>query len=163
MKLYEITEDIKGLQALADTEELSQESIADTMEALDIQYEEKVEGCLYVRQQLLAEASMIDSEIERLVNLKKAPENNAQRLTDYIKGSMLSLEKDKLDLNLFKVTLRKPIKKLGEIDEDKIADKYWAEVPATRKLDKRALLKDAKISKILGVQVIDSERSLLIK
>lgn len=163
MKLYEITENMAGLQALADTEDLSPELIADTMEGLQAEFSEKAVAVLQVRASMLGEVAMIDNEIERLVSLKKTPENNAKWLTEYLKTNMLATKTDKLDLGVFKVTLRKAMKKLGEVDESKIADTYWTVVPETKKLDKRLLLKDAKDVPIDGVEIVDSERSLQIK
>jgi len=164
MKLYEITNDMRELQALVDSEELTPEMIADTMEALDIQFKDKALAALKVRQHLLAEAAEIDKEIARLASLKAVPENNANRITEYIKNNMLALEADKLDLGLFKVTLKKASKKLGQIDEATIPSIYWTIVPETKKLDKRMLLKAAKDSDGLeGVELIDSERALTIK
>jgi hypothetical protein len=163
MKLYELTNQTRELQAMADSGELSQEDISDTMGGLDIQFEEKVEAVLMVRQSMLAEVVAIDNEIARLNDLKKSPANSAIKLADYIKNNMLSLSKDKVDSGLFKVTLKKPGIKLGDIDESKISPEYFTVVPETKKLDKRMLLKDAKTLPIDGVELIESERALLIK
>ena len=98
-----------------------------------------------------------------LTNLKKAPENNVIRIAEYIKGNMMTLHKDKVDLGLFKLTLKKPSTKLGAIDESLISGDFFTVIPESRKLDKRALLKAAKESPIEGVELAESERSLLIK
>ncbi len=163
MKLYEITNDMRGLQALADNGDLSLGDIKDTMDALDIQFEQKAEAAIKVRQSMLANVANIEAEIDRLIDLKKAPENNAQRIGDYIKANMLALEKDKVDLGLFKLTLKKSTQKLGPIDESLVPEEFWAVVPETKKLDKRALLKAAKESSVKGVALTQSERALIIK
>ena len=163
MKLYEITENMKGLQALVDTEELTPEMVRDTVEALDAEFDEKAVGILKVRQQLLGEISQIEKEIERLTLLKKTPENNVNQLSAYLKTNMLTLEKDKLDLGVFKVTLKKASVKLGQIDESKIPAVYWQIIPENKKLDKRLLLKDAKADEMEGVELVESERALIIK
>lgn len=163
MKLYEITDNMRELQAMADTGELSAEEIKDTMDLLGVEHGEKVEACLKVRQSMLGEISAIDNEIERLTSLKKSPEKTAAHLLDYIKESMISLGKDKLDLGVFKVTLRKATRQLGEIDESKIPDIFFTTIPESKKLDKKALLKSAKESSVAGVELKDSARSLLIK
>lgn len=163
MKLYEITNDIRELLAMADAGELSLSDIQDTMEALDLEFNEKAEAVIKVRQQMLADIAAIDKEIERLETLKSAPQKSAIRLEEYLKDMMLATEKDKLDLGLFKVTLRKASVVLGDIDEDKVPEQFWTEVPATRKLDKRSLLSAAKESEIEGVNLGESKRSLIIK
>lgn len=163
MKLYEITDNIRELQALAESGEISESDIKDTMDALDCEFDQKIEAVLRVRQSLLSDVLSIEREIERLTELKKAPENSCVRLSEYIKGNMLILEKDQIDLGIFKVTLKKPTQKLGEIDESKVPDKYFTIIPETKRLDKKALLKAVKENPIDGVQLAESERALLIK
>mgnify|MGYP003645216000 FL=1 len=166
MKLYEITGSMTGLQALADTEELTDEMIADTMDGLKMAFSEKAKGVLQVRQSLLGEAEMIDAEIARLAGMVDSIWANARGLEKYLKNNMLSGQIDKLDLGLFKVTLRKSGKKLGEIHEELVPDEYFniiPAVPATQKLDKRALLAAAKVHHVDGVLLVDSERALVIK
>lgn len=76
---------------------------------------------------------------------------------------MQASNQEKIDLGLFKLTLKKPTKQLGEIDESKINDKYFIVVPEIKKLDKRLLLSEAKLEEIDGVELVDSKRALLIK
>jgi hypothetical protein len=161
--LYELTGELKQLQAMADCGEMDAQTLADTMEAIDAEFNQKAQAVLCVRASMLAEVAGIESEIERLQKLKQQPAKQAENLTDYLKASMLKLEMDKVKTPLFNVTLRKASKKLGDIDESKLDDKYFKEVPATRKLDKRALLADAKLNPIDGAEVIYGERSLTIK
>jgi len=139
MKLYEITDNMRQLQAMADTGELSESDIKDTMEALDCEFEEKAEAVLKVRQSMLGEVANIEKEIERLVALKVAPENSANQLGEYIKSNMILLKKDKVDLGIFKLTLKKASLKLGSIDESKIPESCLIIVPESKKLDKRML------------------------
>ena len=161
--LYKITDEIRELQAMCDADYLSTDDIEDTMAALKCEFDKKIEACLQVRQIQLNEVMAIDAEIDRLCSLKKVPQGNAEWLGGYIKNNMLANNLDKLDTGLFKLTLRKPMKKLGDVYEDLIPQKFFTEIPASRKLDKRALLAAAKISHIEGVEIIDSERSLTIK
>lgn len=164
MKLYETTQAMRELHDLVDTGELTQEQIADTMESLDYDFNDKAEAALKVRQHLLYNVANIDKEIERLQALKAAPQNNAQRIADYIKQNMLLLKKDKMDLGLFKLTLRKASQKLGIINEDNVPDMFWTIIPATRKLNKPLLLQEAKtIGNLPFVELVDSERGLTIK
>jgi len=161
--LYKITDELRELQAMCDADYLCADDIEDTMVSLKWEFDKKIEACLQVRQSQLNEVINIDAEIERLTKLKKVPQGNAEWLGHYIKNNMVSRKLDKLDAGLFKLTLRKPTRKLGELNEALIPATYFIEVPATRKLDKRKLLSDAKTFDVLGATVIDSERSLTIK
>jgi len=163
MKLYEITDNMRELQAMADTGKLSESDIQDTMEALDCEFEEKAEAVLKVRQSMLGEVDNIEKEICRLVDLKKAPLNSANRLGEYLKNSMLLLNKDKADLGIFKLTLKKASLKLGAIDESKIPISCLITVPESTKLDKRMLLSMVKQEPIEGIELVESARALIIK
>tara|TARA_R110000851_G_C12731582_1_gene529795 strand:+ start:41 stop:532 length:492 start_codon:yes stop_codon:yes gene_type:complete len=163
VKLYELTNQTRELQSMADCGDLSQEDIQQTLDGLEAQFAEKVEAALKVRQSMLAEVSAIDNEIGRLEALKSSPAKNSDRLLDYIKENMSALEMDKLDAGLFKVTLKKASIKLGDIDESKLSENYFNIIPETKKLDKRLLLSDAKNKSIDGVELVESARSLIIK
>ncbi len=163
MKLYEITNDTRELQAMADSGELSAEDIADTLDGLDIQFDQKVKAALSVRQSMLAEVSGIEAEIERLNKLKMAPRNSAERITEYIKSNMIALEKDSCDLGIFKVSLRKATVQLGDVDEEEVPRHYFTRIPASRKLDRKLLLIAAKSKKVKGVTLGESSRALIIK
>ena len=76
---------------------------------------------------------------------------------------MLALDKDKADLGLFKLTLRKATDKLGTIDESKVQGQFWITIPESKKLDKKALLAYVKVNDMDGVELTKSERSLTIK
>ena len=162
-KLYEITNEMMQIEKLLCGGELTADELKDTIEALGIEYKQKVESILKIRLFKLDDAASIDREIERLTELRKPILNDVKHLEDYVKGSMVATSNDKLDLGLFKLTLRKPTKNLGAIDESKVPAEYWTEVPATKKLDKRGLLAAVKETEIEGVELIDSERSLTIK
>ena len=163
MKLYEIADNMKSLEALIEDGEYTQEQLQDTIDACEGEFQEKLKACLMVRQQALADADAIESEINRLREIQELHSKKAIGLTEYVKHCVMKSGTDKFDLGLFKLTLRKATKKLGDIDETKVPEKYFIEVPATKKPDKRLLLKDAKIKGIEGVSVVDSERSLQVK
>ena len=163
MKLYGITETMQEINNLLESGELTQEELGDTIEALKGELEEKVKACLMVRQNKNAKAEAITAEINRLIELRSSYATESQKILDYVKAAMIKTKNDKLDLGLFKLTLRKATKKLGDIDESKVPNEFFKVVPETKKLDKRALLAAAKESAIDGVSVIDGERELTVK
>jgi hypothetical protein len=162
-KLYELTGEMLEINAMLDCGELSYDDLKDQIEATSLAYEEKCRAVVCMRQNLLREAEGIQAEIDRLTALQVAPKRDADWLEDYLKGSMLALGMDKIDLGIFKITLRKATVQLGDIDETKIPSDYFEFVPATTKLDKRKLLADAKLSPIEGVTLGESKRGLTIK
>ena len=72
-------------------------------------------------------------------------------------------KKDKVDLGIFKLTLKKASLKLGSIDESKIPESCLIIVPESKKLDKRMLLSMVKNEAIEGIELVETERALIIK
>ena len=162
-KLYELTNELQGLKALVDNEDLTNDDIADTVEALNLDIKDKIRGCLMARQNLIGSCSSIESEIDRLKAMVSAKNNQIDGITGYVKSNMIAMDLNKIDVDLFKVTIRKPSIKLGSLDEDKIPLIYFETVPESKKLNKRALLSAAKLEAIDGVELAESERGITIK
>lgn len=168
-KLYELTGEMLEIEALLESGELSFEELKDQIEATTIQYDGKCRAVLMVRQNAIMQADGIQAEIDRLTALQAAPRKTVDYLESYLKDSMIALNKDKLDLGIFKVTLRKATIQLGAIDETKIPADYFVVIPEEKKLDKKKLLSDAKLradseqDQITGVTLGESKRGLTIK
>lgn len=162
MKLYEISNDYQGLLALADEGGLTQEAIADTVEALDHEFTDKARNCLMVVKQLEGQADTAKKEYERLKSLSDAYSKQAENLKEYIRYNMEATKKDKLDLGLFKLTLKKPTITADVLDESKIPAQYFTVIPESKKLDRRSLLADLKDHPIEGAELKPGKRALLI-
>jgi len=163
MRLFDITEDMKGLLDLVEKGEFSLEEVTDTLEGIQAELDDKCRAVLNVREMLLGDVATIDAEIERLKALRKAPANGAERLSESLKSTMLALGEDKMNLGTFKLTLRKPMKKIGDVDESRVPDSYFTVIPESRKLDRKALLADLKSGDTDCCELVDGERSLMIR
>lgn len=167
MKLYEIAESYQQLIDLADAGELDDKSLKDTLESIDGEFKIKLKNCLMVMKQFDGNIESIDSEIKRLSALKSNYKRSSESLKSYMSECIEKSNQDKYDLGLFKVTLKKAVKVLEIVNEEEIPDEYWEEIPASRKLDKRLLLKSIKDldenESIVGAKIADGKRSLLIK
>lgn len=163
MKLYDIRNDYLGLLALADEGGLTHEAIADTVEALDHEFADKARNCLMVVKHLEGQANTAKAEYERLKALSDSYARQADSLKEYVRLNMEALNKDKLDLGIFKLTLKKPTITADVLDESKIPAQYFTVMPETKKLDKRTLLADLKDHPIEGAELKPGKRALLIK
>ena len=163
MKLYEIANEYQGLIDLVDSGELTQDDIADTLEAVNATFDDKVRACMMIRQDMITQSERLMKEVLRIESLADKLKNDSTSMLDYVKSCMIKMDKSKMDLGLFKLTLKNGSPKLGNIDESKIAKKYWIDVPATQKIDKRMLLSDAKLNPIDGVEIVESDRALMVK
>ncbi len=107
MKLYEITEQYMKLLELAEDPETDPEIIADTMEAIEGDFEDKATGYAKVITQLKAEAEAVKKEADRLAARKKALEANANRIRDNLQAAMVAVGKPKFKTDLFSFNIQK--------------------------------------------------------
>ena len=163
MKLYELTEQYKGLLELMENENLSNEYFADTLEGMDHEFDEKVENCMKLYSTIVGYMGMIEVEVERLNQLHDKYANRSKWLKSYVKFHMEHSGRKKVQTPLFSLSIRKGVLKLGEIIERKVPKKFFKVVPETMKLDKRELLKARKEGEIEGVELIEGESSLIIR
>lgn len=107
MKLYEITEQYMKLLELAEDPETDPEIIADTMEAIEGDFEDKATGYAKVITQLKAEAEAVKKESDRLAARRKALEANANRIRDNLQAAMVAVGKPKFKTDLFSFNIQK--------------------------------------------------------
>lgn len=163
MKLYEITEEFKALAALYENGEIDAQTLADTLQGVKASFEDKVRNCMMVRQSLVMEQTGVENEITRLKSLLDANKKQVDSLDDYIKFNMTEAQQDKLDLGIFKLTLRAPVKAVNVIDESKIPLQFWRVIPESKTVDKNALSAALKLGAVEGAEFVDGKRALIIK
>ena len=163
MKLYQLTEEFKALNALYENGEIDAQVLADTLEGVQASFADKVRNCMMVRQSLAMEQSGIENEIARLKALLDANKKQVDSIDEYIKINMVESQQDKLDLGIFKLTLRAPVKAVNVIDESKIPSQFWRVIPEAKVVDKSALSAALKLGEIEGAELVDGKRALIIK
>lgn len=139
MKLYELATSYDQLLEV-------QEEGGDVLEALEMveeAIEEKVGNTLKVIEQFEAEAKIMKEVEARMAERRKAKENDAKRLREYIAIQMDRAKIKKVATDTHSVTVRS-VKSL-EIDPMAIIpEQYMVEKPATFAPDKRALTEAIK-------------------
>lgn len=164
MKLYEIANEYQQLLNLANAGEIDSDAVRDTLESLSAEFDDKARNCMMIVRQLEANSAAIKSEIDRLKALQSSVDNSAESLKDYIKQNMESTGRDKLDLGLFKLTLKAPAISVDVIDADSIPGEYWRVIPETSAVDKPLIAKMLKLGKeIPGAKLVAGKRALLVK
>lgn len=156
MKLYEITD------ALIQVEDLLEagEDVQDTIDALQLSLEDKIEGLVKVIRNFEASAEAKKNEAKRLKEQAEKDQANADRLKDWIKLNLIRLGKKKVETDLFKVTVTKPREKI-EVDETRLPDDYF--IIKREPISKTELKKLVKEQEIPGVQIVLGESGLMIK
>ncbi len=89
LRLYEISANyLSALDGLADLEDMPAEVIADTMEGLQGEFEEKALNVARYVRNLEAEAAAIDEARKRMDARGRAAGNQSKRLKEYLKGEL---------------------------------------------------------------------------
>lgn len=104
--LYELTGDLLKLQEMLE-DDVDPEALADTLEAVQGEYEIKLENYCKVIKNLEADIVGIKAEVDRLTNKKKVLENNIDRLKKAMFDSMKATDTSKVKGNLFTVAIQK--------------------------------------------------------
>jgi hypothetical protein len=107
MKLYEITEQYLQLLEVASDPEVDPQVIADTMEAVEGDFEDKADGYAKVIAQLSADSDALKKEIDRLQARKKALEGSVKRIKENLQAAMIACDKKKFKTTLFSFGIQK--------------------------------------------------------
>lgn len=156
-KLYEMTNYVKSLYEMLDNDEIDEQILKDTIEAMAV--DEKVEGYCQIIKQLKADSDMFKNEIDRLNARKKAIDGKV----DYMKKQLLDFYiangSKEIRAGTFKVTTRKS-EYVDIPDETKIPKKYLIVKTSPDKAAIKKALKDGV--KVKGAS-ISSRESVQIK
>ncbi len=162
--LYELTEQMKGLQKLIDDGDMSSDDLADTIEGIEGDLQSKGKDVLLFMANLAGDIAAFDSEIKRMTARKKTMQKNHDWLKWYLRTNMAECGITKIESPVFTATLRKPTKIVEVLNEDEIPVEYQTMIPASWKINKVQILKDLKTGKeIPGVKLGEGKAGILIK
>jgi len=162
--LYELTEQMKGLQALIDEGELDPEMLQDTLEGLNTDLVEKGQDVLHFLANLGGDIKVFDDEIKRMTARKKTLQNNYDWLKEYLRSNMAENGITKITCPLFTASLRKAGKKVEIFSEKDLPVSYQTLVPATWQINLVQIARDLKANiDIPGAKLVDAKQGLTIK
>lgn len=138
MTLYELTGQFLELLEMAEDEEISSDALNDTMEAVEIEFEEKAENYAKVIKQLQMEADGYKAEADRLTEKKKIVEANIERIKKNLERSIIATGKKKFKTGLFSFGIQKNAPSIDFLDEEHVPAEY--RIPQPDKIDKKAIL-----------------------
>ena len=107
MRLYEITGELLALQELLENPLDDEDVLKDTLEAVQGEYEFKLESYCKVIKNLEADIVGIKAEVDRLSGKRKVLENNIDRLKKAMFESMKATNTPKVKGQLFTVAIKK--------------------------------------------------------
>ena len=164
MILYELTNDYINLLALAEDPDTDPEVLADTLEGLDGQLEDKADNYAKVIRQIESDVNGLKAEIERLQARKTAAQNNIDRMKANLEQMMIATDKTKFKTELFSFGIQKNPAKVV-MDEQ-----YIENVPEEYlkykdpEIDRKKIAEDLKAGKDLnGIAHLEQSESLRIR
>jgi len=161
--LHEITDKHRDLIALSEESEDMAQAVADTMEAIEGEFEGKALSLMSVVSNMGADVLAIKSEIERLNGRKKAIENRQASMKEYLKMNMEASGINKIKCPLFTITLAKGRDIVRIDDIDKLPTDYL-DIKTVITPMKREILAALKAGEIFdGASLVKSSNSIRIK
>lgn len=158
MKLYEISEQIRQALEMVANGDIPEDQMQDTLEALGVEFSEKVDNTAAIIRELEAESQAIKAEVDRLSSMKKVRDGHIERLKDYLRLEMSKSGKNKIEGKRFNVTIGKPIEVLeitGEVEGYKVIKES---------LDNAAIKRDLQAGKkVNGAVLVSGKQKLIIK
>ena len=121
-KLYEISEQYKELEVMLYDGEVDEQIIWDTLEGIDMEFEEKADNYAKLIKGLIADAEFIKKEEERLYCRRKAIENRVAGLKSRLEETMRFIGKTKFKTELFSFNIQKNGGKQPLVITDNLAD-----------------------------------------
>ena len=161
MKLYEITAQYQNIYALLQNPEFAEnEDILAALDQIEDAFENKVQQTIFMMKNIEAEIDPIDTEIKRLQAMKKAHQNNIDRIKNRLRENMKAVGKSKLNCGLFSLSYRLQEANAVELDETECLannlDEDLVTVKVTpNKTEIKRRLKNGE--EIIGARLVDSE------
>ena len=104
--IYELTGELLALMDMADEEDLDPQALADTLEGLEGEFDEKVDGWCKAVKNLEAEQKALKKESKRLAERAKKTENNIKHMKETLMFCMKAIGKTEAG-GLFKAKIQR--------------------------------------------------------
>ena len=129
MTLYELTGQYQELLDMAEAEDVDPQVIADTLEAVGGEIEDKAENYACIIKQLEADAVALKAEEDRLAARRKSVENNIRNMKATLQNAMYATGKTKFKTNLFSFGIQKNPASLFIADMDMVPGRFMVPQP----------------------------------
>jgi hypothetical protein len=134
MKLYELTGALADLSSM----DMDDEAVKNTLECIQGDFNDKAVAIIKLSENLNADTTAIDAEIERLKARKQVILNKQKGLRDYLLHNMEAAGITKIECPLFTASLRKGIESV-EIENESLLPDEFVSAEVVTKPDKKAI------------------------
>lgn len=136
MTLYELREEYKQLLTMLEDPDADTELIQDTLESLDFDIADKVEGYGIIIEQLESDIARLNAEADRMKKRRIVIENRKDRLREDLLKTMLQTAKKSVKTDHYTVTVKQTPYKLVVDDPFGVPEEYYEPQPAKLVADK---------------------------
>ena len=138
-QLYAMTAQMAELSAMLDTDDDGlKQAIQDTMGAIQGEFSDKADNIVMLRRNIEGDILAIESEIDRLSELKRIKNNSITQLTNYLRQNMEAANIPSIKRPLFTITLAKGSESVIVDKEDDLPDDFTV-VKTSINPDKKAI------------------------
>lgn len=156
MKMYDLAQAYLSIMNMAD--DLDPETLKDTLESIEEQFEDKAENIVRLMQLNKADMDAIDVEIERLKKRKTSLESKNKQLGEYLFHHMQETGINAIKSPLMTIKIVKNPPRVNVTDEDGIPPEYFVQ-KSKFELNKKELLKDLKDGLVIsGASLVQDSR-----
>ena len=138
--LYDLTDKLTSLQRLAESGNADPQAIADTMEMVEGDFEDKAVGYVKVYKSIDADVKEIDAEIKRLQERRSSFNNNANTIKQRLVQAMVETGHEHIKTPLFTIYTRRTVSVQAPEDPNKLPPEFIKTTLMVNKADlKKAL------------------------
>ena len=143
MKLYELTEQCKEVEASLEESGFDAETVADTLEGMFGEFEDKAIAIAQMIQNHRADAAKIKEAIAGMSARAKRLEDSAEWLSSYLLANMLAIGERKISSPYFVIAAKKNPPSVIVDDEASIPDRFLSYKPAPAPVPNKVAIKAA--------------------
>src|SRR5690554_1088340 len=104
MNIYDLTDKLKQVNDLIDE---GAENLDDTLESLELSFDEKVKGYAAIIRNTEAEEKALKEEVDRLNAKRKVKQNKMKYLKESLFNALQATDKRKVEAGTFTLSIRK--------------------------------------------------------
>lgn len=158
-KLYELSDSINRVSEMI---EEGVEGLEDTLESLDLTFQQKVEGIIKLQRSKESESEMIENEIKRLKSRSDKLKKDAAWLGGYVEREMLNTDTREVKSSLFKIKLNLSPSRVEVINQKLIPEEFMR-TTLTVVPDKMAIKESLKNGEIVPGTELKQDLKLSVK
>ncbi len=146
--LYELSSDYAALLDLVTDPDTDPQALTDTLEGVELQIKDKVDGYAVVYTELEDRVEAIKKEIKRLTDMKKACEKAKERMENYAEASLLQAGVKEFSSALHKIKVSKNGGALPLLIDEEVPEEYL-KTEIIQKPDKDKIAEELKLGVVL--------------